>query len=318
MSEEWKETIRRYLEAVHLTWLDGRYERLAPFYGGDQSLARREWELWQRESHLIDSGAAVPAAVRTRVKPQYVARVGDQVEAVLSWHIQFTYRGNDRASRQEKHRIQELKLVKNGDDWAFLWPWGWYFDGHQLEQVPQAADGEQEQEPVQEVAYGGSYNRERAVAYAERYWNSANPAYIRFNDDCTNFISQCLHAGGIPMAFTGRKDKGWWYRGGRNPSWSYSWTVAHGLYLLLKSGKAPMRAVQVLSPELLLPGDIICYDFDGDGRWQHNTIVVAKDANGMPLVNAHTTNSSRRYWEYRDSTAYTPKVQYAFFHIRGS
>ena len=68
-------------------------------------------------------------------------------------------------------------------------------------------------------------------------------------------------------------------------------------------------------PEELTIGDVICYDFNGDGRWQHNTIVVHKDYYGMPLVNAHTTNSRNRYWDYRNSTAYTPNIQYAFFHI---
>ena len=38
-------------------------------------------------------------------------------------------------------------------------------------------------------------------------------------------------------------------------------------------------------------GDVICYDWDGNGHFQHNTVVVAKDPHGMPLVNAHTTNS---------------------------
>ncbi|MFL6556136.1 MAG: amidase domain-containing protein, partial [Bacillus sp. (in: firmicutes)] len=36
------------------------------------------------------------------------------------------------------------------------------------------------------------YNRLKAVQYAERWWNSYNPAYKKFENDCTNFISQCL------------------------------------------------------------------------------------------------------------------------------
>lgn len=159
------------------------------------------------------------------------------------------------------------------------------------------------------------YNRAKAVAYAEAYWNTRNPAFPRFTDDCTNFISQCLYAGGIPMIYTGNRGSGWWVRGG---NWSYSWAVAHSLYLLLRSGKAPFFAVQVASPSQLELGDVICYDFDGDGRFQHNTIVVTKDAQGMPLVNAHTTDSRHRYWEYTDSTAYTPRIRYAFFHIYGA
>ena len=68
-------------------------------------------------------------------------------------------------------------------------------------------------------------------------------------------------------------------------------------------------------PLYLMLGDIICYDFEGDGRFNHNTIVTGKDEYGNPLVNAHTTNSRMRYWNYEDSTAYTPNIQYKFFHI---
>ena len=34
----------------------------------------------------------------------------------------------------------------------------------------------------------------------------------------------------------------------------------------------------------LMPGDVICYDFQGDGRFDHTTFVVAKDDENMPNV----------------------------------
>ena len=43
------------------------------------------------------------------------------------------------------------------------------------------------------------YNREAAVRYANKWWDSRNPAFPAFDVDCTNFISQCLLAGGAPM-----------------------------------------------------------------------------------------------------------------------
>jgi hypothetical protein len=101
----------------------------------------------------------------------------------------------------------------------------------------------------------------------------------------------------------------------RNNSWSYSWSVAHAFRWYLASSKSGLRAVEKERAEELMPGDVICYDFQGDGRYDHTTIVVAKDRYGMPLVNAHTTNSRMRYWAYEDSTAYTPNIKYKFFHI---
>lgn len=157
------------------------------------------------------------------------------------------------------------------------------------------------------------YNRLKAVQYAERWWNSYNPAYKKFEVDCTNFISQCLHEGGGPMNGYPNRSKGWWLR---NNNWSYSWSVANSLRLYLANSRAGLRAREVSSPEQLSLGDVICYDFQGDGRFDHNTIVTGKDAYGMPLVNAHTYNSRMRYWAYEDSSAYTPNIKYKFFAIQ--
>lgn len=325
VSKEWKDALRRYMDAVHQTLLDGRTERLAAYYGKEPTEAEPQKAWWETEREQWIRRGARPVAVRGKVTPLYLAQVGDRLEAVLSWQTEMTFQLQGAWERKQVQRLETVRLVRHGEDWAFLWPWGWYFDGHHFPQPPEEnverdpaedRNGEGRPDPARQEQ-GGTYKREMAVAFAERYWNSTHPAYLRFNDDCTNFISQCVHAGGIPMVQSGRRDRGWWYRGGKKPVWSYSWTVANSFYQLLKSGKPPMRAVQVDSPEQLLPGDVICYDFDGDGRWQHNTIVVAKDEYGMPLVNAHTTDSRLRKWDYRDSTAYTPRIRYAFFHIRG-
>ena len=154
------------------------------------------------------------------------------------------------------------------------------------------------------------YDRLKAVQYAERWWNAFNPSYPEFTDDCTNFISQCLRAGGVPMWGQPVRTRGWWMEGTSN--WSYSWTVAHAFMLMLKGAK---WTIEVSSPAELSIGDIICYDFEGDGRFNHNTIITGMDGYGNPLVNAHTTNSRMRFWDYEDSTAYTPDIQYKFFHI---
>ncbi|KAB7704889.1 CHAP domain-containing protein [Bacillus aerolatus] len=157
------------------------------------------------------------------------------------------------------------------------------------------------------------YDRLKAVQYAERWWNSNNPAYRNFDVNCTNYISQCLHAGGAPMTGYPDRSRGWWIRGN---NWSYSWSVAHAFRWFLSSAQTGLRAEEVNEPENLQPGDVICYDFQGDGRFDHTTIVTAKDRRGMPLVNAHTTNSRMRYWSYEDSTAYTANIKYKFFQIK--
>ena len=160
------------------------------------------------------------------------------------------------------------------------------------------------------------YDRNKAKAYADRWWNEPNPGFVRFQVDCTNYVSQCLYAGGAPMNYTGNRASGWWYeRRGSSDNWSFSWSVSNSLYWYLNNSKSGLTAKRVQSPGDLDIGDVIIYDWDGDGAFQHSTIVTAFDGNGMPLVNAHTTNSRHRYWEYKDSYAWSEKTVYRFFHI---
>lgn len=173
-------------------------------------------------------------------------------------------------------------------------------------------------ETIKNVGYNREPNSERggydalhAVKYAERYWDDYNPAYPKFENDCTNYISQCLYAGGAQMVGS-VPTSGWWMRG---DTWSYSWTTAHALYLYLINSRTGLRAKEVNSQKQLLLGDVICYDFEGDGRINHTTIVVAKTVDGEPLVNAHTYNSRNRLWSYEDSSAYTSQIQYKFLQI---
>ncbi|NRD78238.1 amidase domain-containing protein [Bacillus sp. BRMEA1] len=178
-------------------------------------------------------------------------------------------------------------------------------------QVPPAVEYMPENETQRDrISY--QYDRLKAVQYAERWWNSYNPVYKRFENDCTNFISQCLRSGGAPMRGYPNRGTGWWLQ---TNNWSYSWAIAHSLRLYFSNSKLGLRAQEVGSPDQLLLGDVICYDFEGDGRFNHNTIVTGKDAYGLPLVNAHTYNSRQRYWAYEDSSAYTPNIKYKFFTI---
>lgn len=183
----------------------------------------------------------------------------------------------------------------------------------ELFHLPEKKEQAEKSNDVRQSKKGESaYNRREAVRYAERWWDDYNPAYRRFTDNCTNFISQCLHAGGARMTGYPNRATGWWYQAG---NWSFSWSVAHSLRWHLSGSKDGLRGQERQSAKELEPGDVICYDFDGDGRWQHTTIVVAKDANGEPLVNAQSSNSRMRYWAYEDSTAWTPQIKYKFFHI---
>lgn len=170
--------------------------------------------------------------------------------------------------------------------------------------------------PVREAQLR-TYDRLRATRYADLWWDQYNPMYRVFANDCTNYISQCLLAGGLPMTGGQQRSSGWWYGGhhvGTEP-WSYSWSTSHALYQYLKHH---VHVVQCRYAKELKMGDLIFYDWLGQGQFHHSTIVTDFDENGQPLVNAHTDASYRRAYLYLDSRAWTERTKYAFIHLPDS
>ena len=100
------------------------------------------------------------------------------------------------------------------------------------------------------------YNREKAVAYAHRWAYGFNPAYGNFTDmggDCTNFLSQCLHAGGLPMNY--RPVTGWFYNSlsSRAPAW----TGVQPFFNFMTGLQGGRPYAAVVSLEEIEPGDVL-------------------------------------------------------------
>lgn len=157
----------------------------------------------------------------------------------------------------------------------------------------------------------GTYNRSGAVNYAYKYvgnendnpfYKNYNPAYYKSSSDCTNFVSQALkEGGGIPIVdawwrFWFDKDDWYYYRKGtdnfdskNDDSWSWSWTKASTLYSNIKS----RLGAEVSSPDKLEVGDIVQFDFNKDGIWDHSAIVTSIDYSSVKKtrrVTYHTSN----------------------------
>jgi hypothetical protein len=152
--------------------------------------------------------------------------------------------------------------------------------------------------PSAAAAYG-SYNPNAAVDYAYRYWgpydSNFNPAYrvYEFND-CTNFISQCLYAGGWPYDQSGSRDAPdtWFYSSLGKYATSYSWAAAHNFYLFTKQAN---RAFLARYFSELIPGDVLQADFGPvDGNIQHTMLVTAKDNYGQLYLTYHSNNTRNR------------------------
>lgn len=62
---------------------------------------------------------------------------------------------------------------------------------------------------------GSYFNKSKVVEYAERYALNYNKEYLSFDGkggDCSNFVSQCIYAGGLPRTETWKPYTGVWIR----------------------------------------------------------------------------------------------------------
>lgn len=146
-----------------------------------------------------------------------------------------------------------------------------------------------------------TFSPEDAVAYAEHHAQTTAKGKLCTNrnktfgsaasNDCANFVSQCLCAGGLPMF------NGWSYA---LPGIPAGWKK-HSKWSLTESGMKqltdPSRAwMTLIDPSQVMPGDVI-YTYDkqqAQGKqYPHVTIAVTKASGGKCRVCGHTYNQYR-------------------------
>ncbi|MCH5348294.1 MAG: amidase domain-containing protein [Oscillospiraceae bacterium] len=125
------------------------------------------------------------------------------------------------------------------------------------------------------------------IAYAKKWAYSRNPAYYNFDKnggDCTNFISQCLYAGGAVMNYT--PDIGWYYNSPDDRA--AAWTSVEYLNKFLINNKdiGPFGKTVPLSEAK--KGDLI--QLGNEERFYHSLLVVDV-RNGIPYIAAHMNNA---------------------------
>lgn len=138
------------------------------------------------------------------------------------------------------------------------------------------------------------YDRKAAVAYAREWAFKRNPAYLDFESlggDCTNFASQVLLAGGLPMDRTPLY--GWYYIDSYRRT--ASWTGVEYLYRHLLGLDTQRPRAAVIALDAVRPGDIVQLSFTGQ-RFQHSPVVVAVESTTPQgiLVAAHTYDTRDR------------------------
>ncbi|MGO1369603.1 amidase domain-containing protein [Senegalia sp. (in: firmicutes)] len=157
------------------------------------------------------------------------------------------------------------------------------------------------------------YNRQKAIEYAKKWAFDRNSKYYNFEElggDCTNFISQVLHAGECPMNY--KKWEGWYYNNvnDRAPAW----TSANYLRKFLTNNKERGPIAEVSNIDSVEIGDIVQLNFDSDSIFEHSLVIVdIKSPRSIEniYIAAHTYD---RY-NYSLANYYIQELQ--FFHILG-
>ncbi|GIP61031.1 amidase domain-containing protein [Paenibacillus sp. FSL W8-0186] len=332
MSDEWRRTLSLYVNQHNQDEVDYRPKAAeAEAIVADLEYLMRRGERKRRLQEWYKERRATPLRCETRAKLlREIENRAGEIEVELQMARRTYYEKGGARHQEEVIDRQRLTLEREGGGWIITRIEQPVDERHAPFKLPlDRGSGEagalgklpgpylNAQVLGPRTSRSTPYRREDAVLYADRWWDGFNPEFAEFEVDCTNYISQCLFAGGAPINYTGKRESGWWYKGyikGRE-AWSYSWSVANALERLLAHSTSGLRAEAVDNPEQLQMGDVIIYDWDGDGSYQHSTIVTAFDAGGMPLVNAHTTPSKHRYWDYRNSYAWSENTVYRFFRI---
>ncbi|OGO88643.1 MAG: amidase [Clostridiales bacterium GWF2_36_10] len=157
-----------------------------------------------------------------------------------------------------------------------------------------------------------TYNRQKAVDYAEKWAMRRNPKYLDFSGlggDCTNFISQCIYAGCNKMNYT--PVYGWFYINSNKRT--ASWTGVNFLYNFLINNKTKGPYAIETDVSKIELGDIVQLG-DITGRFYHSLIVTKIE--GQPSIETiYISTHTMDFYNRLLNTYIFDKIR--FLHIKG-
>ncbi|MFD5702148.1 amidase domain-containing protein [Streptomyces lasiicapitis] len=135
------------------------------------------------------------------------------------------------------------------------------------------------------------YNYGKMVKYANKYWQNRNGHFRSYGNDCTNFISQAMDAGGWGAkggSFIQRRSNKYWFYGPVQVMTSYTWAGAENWYwFAIKHSK---RVKPLNNVYKLVSSDVLQADWDRNNNINH-TMIVTKKFRGMPFLTYHTKDT---------------------------
>ncbi len=260
--------------------------------GNRATIALDEWmtEGYTQGSDVVNASAYRYYSTVTMEKQDdtwYVVSV-DDTDRNFTWTqdldeqlAEYGYEFDDEATAQDEQSLtaataqNEQSLTAAGEQ-----------AGAAGEQAAQAgvADADGAMATSNLTLYGANtytYNVDAAVAYADKWATSRNPQYKAYPGvDCSNFVSQCLYAGGMP------KNSKWY------PA-SYAWINVSGAIANFKNYGTFMAA----NNNNVLKGNPVYYDWNSNGVYDHTAICVGKNSSGTPIIDAHTGDHYHVTWQ---------------------
>lgn len=181
-----------------------------------------------------------------------------------------------------------------------------------------------------------AYNGPNAAKYADADAITGNRAFPTFGNDCTNFVSQAVHAGGFSYVGGTSETSGsqWWIRHDINALgvgvWNYShtWSVANDYrnFLILRypggidEGWAHGSSTANYTPNSMVTGDVLFYDWGQGEGVSHAAIQVGigtDPGSGWVgnYVDQHSTNRRHAFWSLKPYNVHWSTTTVRFEHI---
>ena len=135
------------------------------------------------------------------------------------------------------------------------------------------------------MLYEYRLDTEKELEYARRWSLGRNPAFYNFDPiggDCTNFVSQCIYAGGAVMNYT--PDSGWYYISPNDRA--AAWTGVEYFYRFMTTNTGIGPFGQQVSLSQAQPGDVIQL---GNSQGYYHSLFVLGVQDGIRIA-AHSND----------------------------
>lgn len=130
------------------------------------------------------------------------------------------------------------------------------------------------------------YDRDKAVAYSQEWYNKRNSAYPDFGStDCTNFVSQCLFDGGIPTSNKWKNYMGYnrkfeyvlkatdaWSNANESYNYFADSNTGIGKYVVIVYSSRDV--IDAVYSGYLKPGDVLYFSNGGTDSIYHAALIV--------------------------------------------